>query len=167
MESTVHQHFKIAVDTLLNDKKAASKKEIAEKIGMSPSYFSELLKNRINLSAEHIQKFCIYYLVDPWFIFGETKDIFASTPIAKPQKPLVNDSNFETSPPRKSGNVSPTLAKNVSPTVSPTPTICQNCEEKERLIDALQEVIEAQRMALQAQQTALDLLSPAEKKKAG
>lgn len=143
MENTVNEQFKIVISTLIEQKKAKSKKEIADNLGMSPSYFSELLKDRINLSADHIQKICNNYNIDPRFIFGKSPFIFDNTPHYKIDEQYVSMVLEDYTPYAKTPNVSPKPSKNVSPTVSPTHENCRICDEKERIISSMEITIEA------------------------
>lgn len=170
MENAVLQHFKNAVSYLIAEKKAKSKKDIASVLGLSPSYFSELLNNRINLSADHIQKFCSEYNVSPLYIFGKSAEIFDNTPDHTYDNRGHYASDLERSPILKRPFVSPTLSKSVSPTVSPTHENCKICEEKERIIHSMQNTIDAQNDSIRAMKKLLEYLNQehdSSKKQAG
>jgi transcriptional regulator with XRE-family HTH domain len=156
MEKTVNEGFKNAVLEVIQRGFAQSKKEIAQKMGLSPSYFSELLNNRINLSAENLQKFCIIYSYSPDYILGISvrKNVYTPTDFSgvsvvnEPKETYSLPFKNEKLDPKQVKKLDPTLdptAKNVSPTVSPTHEKCQICDEKERVIAGQQEIIQALR----------------------
>lgn len=157
MQSPVLQRFKNAVDYLKSAKIAKSIKDIGNSMGMSPSYFSEILHERIKLTADHLQIFCNTYGINPMYLFGFSENILSSTPYQSRPNRIDLVSEDEVTPPQKTGFVSPKSGKNVSPTVSPTQENCRICEEKERLIESMLGTIEAQRDSINALKSLLDV----------
>jgi transcriptional regulator with XRE-family HTH domain len=145
MEKTVNEGFKNAVLEVIERGFAHSKKEIAQKMGLSPSYFSELLNNRINLSAENLQKFCMIYSYSPDYILGISVRKNVYTPTDFSGVSVVNEPKETYSPPAKSEKLDPKHVKKLDPTLDPTHKNCQICEEKERVIAGQQEIIQALR----------------------
>lgn len=142
MEQSVLQRFKKSVEYLKEAKIAKSQKEIGNAMGVSPSYFSEILHDRIKLTAEHIQIFCTEYRVNPLYLFGTSENILASTPYHESQKRIDLATDYEASPSAKSIFVTPKTGKNVTPTVTPTQENCRICEEKDKRIAEQQARIE-------------------------
>jgi transcriptional regulator with XRE-family HTH domain len=142
MEIPVIERFKKAVEDVIDAGLAKSKKEIASELGFSPSYLSEILNNRINLSAENLQKFCRRYEQSADTILGILIKKNAYTPPSHEANNIINEPTTEYTLVPKTGNVSPKTTKTVSPTVSPTlePTLenCLICAEKERVIESLE-----------------------------
>lgn len=78
MEETVNQRFNKAVTHLLETKKASNKKQIAESLQVSPSYFTEILKERLKISADLLQIFLSKWQINPNYIFGSSEQILIS-----------------------------------------------------------------------------------------
>jgi transcriptional regulator with XRE-family HTH domain len=143
MELSVLEQFKSAVDVLISSKKVKSKKDLALSMGISPSYLTELLKNRINLSAEHIQRFCSIYSVDPRYIFGKSGSVFYNTPTFKYESDADMIVREDDTPSYKSEKLHPKQAEILHPTLHPTPKNCPICIEKERIIASMEITIDA------------------------
>ncbi|GAA5027549.1 hypothetical protein GCM10011506_16420 [Marivirga lumbricoides] len=75
MKETVNQRFNKAVNYLLETKRANNKKQIAESLEVSPSYFTEILKERLKISGDLLQIFLNKWQIDPNFIFGNSDQI--------------------------------------------------------------------------------------------
>jgi phage repressor protein C with HTH and peptisase S24 domain len=124
MEKPVIERFKKAIDYLVKEKIAATKKEIASKLGVSPSYFSEILNYRINLSADLLQRFLNSYPVNPAYIFSISDNLKAYTPTSKGASIMLKQGEKAHTPTPSQGvsseNVRPTSGKTVRPTVRPT-----------------------------------------------
>lgn len=75
MSTKITERFSEAVDHLISTKVAKNKKVIAESMDLKPNYFSELLKGRIEMKADLIQRFCNSWPVDVNYILGlKSKD---------------------------------------------------------------------------------------------
>lgn len=71
-KNTLNSRFISCVNSLLDGKIAHSKKEISEKLNISPSLLSEILKSRMNVSAELLALIAYNYNVNPaWLLLGE------------------------------------------------------------------------------------------------
>lgn len=81
MEKTVNQRFTEVVDYLLDTKTVPSKKQLAADLGVSPSYFTEILKERLKIGADTLQKFFTLYPSYMPYIFGLSESILTRTPI--------------------------------------------------------------------------------------
>ena len=79
MKETVNQRFNKAVNYLLETKRALSKKQIAESLDVSPSYFTEILKERLKISGDLLQIFLSKWQVNPNFIFSNSEQILEQT----------------------------------------------------------------------------------------
>lgn len=75
MEKTINQRFKEVVDFLTGNKLVKSKKDIALQLGISQSYLSEILNNRIKISGDFLQIFFNKFGINPNYIFGTSADI--------------------------------------------------------------------------------------------
>ena len=158
MEKTVNEGFKNAVLEVIERGFAKSKKEIAEKMGLSPSYFSELLNNRINLSAENLQKFCMIYSYSPDYILGISVRKNVYTPTDFSGLSVVNEPLGAYSPPSKNEKLDPKQVKKLDPTLYPTHKNTSEIDEKERLIQAQREIIEGNKETIQALKETIELL---------
>jgi phage repressor protein C with HTH and peptisase S24 domain len=98
--------------------------QFAHKIGVSPSMITDIRKERTNPGVNAIRGIVSTFKeINPyWLLTGEGKMIknIAHTPEAKKEINYVNKPFEAFTPSGKSTNVSPTLGKTVSPTVSPT-----------------------------------------------
>lgn len=167
MESTVLQRFKKSVEYLKETKIAKSQKDIGTSMGVSPSYFSEILHDRIKLTAEHIQIFCTAYNVNPLYIFGVSDSVLLPTPYPTNPKRIDFAHDSDASPLPKSVFVSPKTTKNVSPTVSPTHENCRICDEKERVILQQKETIQVLKEVIHLLREKLHEAIPDQKKSVG
>ncbi len=69
---TINERFKKVVLYLVDSKIAKSKKEIAQNINIKPQNLTEILGNRIIVSAETIAYMCEYYNVSAdWLLTGK------------------------------------------------------------------------------------------------
>lgn len=80
MEKTVNQRFTEVVDYLLDTKAVPSKKQLATDLGVSPSYFTEILKERMKIGADTLQKFFMLHPKYVAYIFGLSDNFLSSTP---------------------------------------------------------------------------------------
>ena len=120
MEHTVNERFNEVIKYLLDSNKASSKKQIAESLHVSPSYFTEILKGRIKISGDLIQIFLSIWDINSNYLFGISDQISVYTPPYNKPYNALHDLIGESTPRYSKGNVSPKQGKNVSPTVSPT-----------------------------------------------
>lgn len=80
MEKTINQRFKEVVNFLTGSKIVRSKKDIALQLGISQSYLSEILNNRIKISGDFLQIFFNKFGINPNYIFGISSDILLQQP---------------------------------------------------------------------------------------
>ena len=128
MKTPVIQRFNKAIEYLLSNKIAKTKKELAKSIGVSPSYFSEILKKRINLSAEHLQTFLIEWPINPSYIFSISDQISAHNPyptsdnmVGEPVSNAYSPHASSVIEADSSNKLHPTRPKKLHPTLHPTP----------------------------------------------
>lgn len=128
----VNSRFCQAVAYLLDNDLAKSKKDVAERLGISAPKLSEILKGRMKAGVDEIQKICIEYHVrlDYLFFGGEEGEI------------LKEDVNLNVNP---SVNLSSEKVKE-----DPPPGPCPNCEVLHQLIDAKDAQITAQHDAIES-----------------
>ncbi len=71
-KNLINQQFKQAVELILSRNYSKSKAELAEKLGISPSKFSEILNNRMNVGADLLAQLTIQFPISPeWLLTGE------------------------------------------------------------------------------------------------
>jgi len=75
-EKAITERFSAAVDWVISNKKEKWKASIAEKLGMTPSNFSEILHFRICVSTEVLADFCVLYNVNPIWILTGTGSLY-------------------------------------------------------------------------------------------
>jgi len=101
--------------------------DFAQKIGISPSTFTEIRKGRSNAGLNVIQGTVSKFTnINPvWLLTGKGKMYvnYVSTPDVNKGEYDLNEPHSEYSPNATSQNVSPKHPKSVSPTVSPTPKL--------------------------------------------
>lgn len=69
---TINQRFIDSVNLLISSKKVHLKSEIAEKLNIKKSTFSEILNLRMSISTEAIANFCDLYEINPtWLLTGK------------------------------------------------------------------------------------------------
>ena len=98
-----------------------------------------------------------------WLVTGKKRNTLYPTI----QKRIDLAADPDVTPDVKSVFVSPKSTKIVSPTVSPTQENCKICEEKERLIDALQSQVRDQQKTIDFMCKSLEVLTNDGKKQAG
>lgn len=133
MEKTINQRFKVVVDFLTGNKLVKSKKDIALQLGISQSYLSEILNNRIKISGDFLQIFFNKFGINPNYIFGTSTDILLQQPnkLAEPATVYL--------PVRLSKNDTPAAQKHDAPADTPNlnfgvPKVVSVNENNEELI---------------------------------
>ncbi|WP_339700019.1 hypothetical protein [uncultured Roseivirga sp.] len=145
MQEPVIERFINAIRRLLEDKIANSQKEIAETLSLSSSYFTELMKKRINLSADHVQNFLISWPVNPSYIFSLSDEIYRNTPSTTSELDSVNEPSGTYTPSYKTASPRPKTAE----LPRPTHYIEELLTEKDRVISTQREALEAQKQTIQ------------------
>lgn len=137
MQKSVIVRFNSVIEGLLDSNIVSSKREIAKKIGVSPSYFTEIMKGRIRLSADHIQKICTVFQLNP-SIFFDTDNAYT------PSLSIGNEGYdpYSTAPSKRN------LTAKKGDMVNQTDVIDQLLEEKDRVITVQREVITTQQKAI-------------------
>lgn len=144
MEKTINQRFKEVVDFLTGNKLVKSKKDIALQLGISQSYLSEILNNRIKISGDFLQIFFIKFGINPNYIFGTSSDILLqqSNTAAEQKAHLVNEPAVVYSRTKVSKNDTPALRKPDAPADTPNlnfgvPKVVSVNENNEELISLI------------------------------
>lgn len=75
MEKPVRERFINAVTYLLENELAPSKKEIAASMGKNSSWITEVLKRRMGIKPEMLQKFLDSWPVNPDYIYHRSEEI--------------------------------------------------------------------------------------------
>lgn len=71
-EIAINERVIEAIKHILSSKIESSKAELAEKLGVKPAKFSEILNKRMKAGMDIIQKLCIDYEISAdWLITGE------------------------------------------------------------------------------------------------
>ncbi len=71
-EIAINERVIEAINFILSSKIESSKAELAEKFGVKPAKFSEILNKRMKAGMDIIQKLCIDYEISAdWLITGE------------------------------------------------------------------------------------------------
>lgn len=123
MEKTTTDRLIEVIAYLKQHKIIKSKKDFAEKMGVSPSYITELLHNRIKVSAKHLQTFFDIWGVNSAYILGNSDEILASTPSSSQSLGTVSEPVEDYSHTTNQRKLSPTSSKILSPALSPTPNL--------------------------------------------
>lgn len=118
-KNAINKRFIKAVGTVIEDGLAKNKKEISLNLGISPSRFSEILNERMNVGLDIIQNFCNQYSVNYYYIFENSSDFYAH---------LNAHLNAHLQP--KNQGFSELSQKDNN--------VCESCQEKERIIIALE-----------------------------
>lgn len=134
MEESVNQRFNLSSKELIREGYAASKKEIAEKLGVTPQYFTELVKGRIKLSLDFIKKYTNEFPVNMYYLIGD------SDVILRGESSSYRASSIISEPSGSYGNATDRSDKdlkrgiNERQNLSQTSDICSKCSDKERII---------------------------------
>lgn len=71
-EIAINERVIEAIKQILSSKIESNKAELAEKLGVKPAKFSEILNKRMKAGMDVIQKLCIVYAISAdWLITGE------------------------------------------------------------------------------------------------
>lgn len=98
-KNLINQQFKMVVEVLLEKNFSKSKADLADKLGISPSKFSEILNNRMNVSADLLAKLTVHFpfLSPEWLLTGQgemlrqAESLPTATPATAPSEgiPLI------------------------------------------------------------------------------
>lgn len=91
MESSINQRFNNSLKILITQGHASTKKEIAEKMGVSPQYFTELVKDRIKLSLDFIKKYTNTFPVNLYYLMGDSDDALCTIPTSNRVSSMVSE----------------------------------------------------------------------------
>ena len=75
----INKRFQDAVDWIISNRKEKNKTLIASKLNISKSKFSEILNDRMNVSAELIAGLYLYYDINPEWILTGQNDLYKNT----------------------------------------------------------------------------------------
>jgi hypothetical protein len=80
MKNTINQRFIDVINFLLNNGVESNKAIIAQQLGLKASLFSEILKQRVNVSVDHIVKLSENWNIDSnWLLTGKGEMIKEET----------------------------------------------------------------------------------------
>lgn len=128
---SINQRFIFSVEYIISENIVEKKKDIADILGITPSKFSEILNERMNVSAELLSIFSIKFGISvEWLLTGEGEMIKLE------DKKELNYSDS-------------TSATNESP-IKPGSKKCELCKEKDNQIADLKERILYQEQTIQA-----------------
>lgn len=116
-KAAIDARFRITVEEVLKQKKAASPTEMGVVLGISPQSFTEIMKERQGPTTPVVQKLCKEYGVNIGFIFFNEQPMFteiAPTPAAKTGKQQKNTENISEPHAHYRGTVSENVSLNVS-----------------------------------------------------
>jgi len=67
-KTSINQRFATSVNSIKN----TTKSEIAKKLGLKNSTFSEIMKGRMNVGTDHIARFCsVFRISELWLLTGQ------------------------------------------------------------------------------------------------
>ncbi|RAJ35398.1 LexA family transcriptional regulator [Pedobacter cryoconitis] len=137
MEKTINQRFKEVVDFLTRDKIVKSKKDIALQLGISQSYLSEILNNRIKISGDFLQIFFNKFGINPNYIFGTSSDILVqpSNLLAEPQAVYSKTTGSKNDTPALQKHDTPADPPNLNFGVPKVVSVNENNEELISLVN--------------------------------
>ncbi|MBS4064187.1 MAG: helix-turn-helix domain-containing protein [Chitinophagaceae bacterium] len=144
--------------------------DFARHLGVTPQTLSNW-KSRGTFDINIVYTKCLF--INPhWLITGEGQMLKNQlkneyTPPENPRIDFVSDTEINTTPTPKTVKLSPKTGEKLSPTLSPTDENCKICDQKERVIQALEEVIKTQKMTILALRETMDHLGGDTKKQAG
>ena len=153
IKDSINKRFIKAVEKVINDNVAKNKREIADVLEISPSKFSEILKERMNAGLDNIQKFCSHYGVNYYYIFEEKGDFYVNLNVNLNVNLKRKNNTLESGANLRS-NQNPNLKQKQYPGPENNPpfvidesrqkyqTECVICKEKERIISTLESKIE-------------------------
>lgn len=154
LKDSINKRFIKAVERVISDNVAKNKREIADVLEISPSKFSEILKERMNAGLDIIQKFCSHYNVNYYYIFEEKGDFYVNLNVNLNVNLRRKNSTSESDINLRS-NKNPNLKQKQYPgPESNMPTVidesgqkyhaeCIICKEKDRTIKALEGEIQS------------------------
>jgi transcriptional regulator with XRE-family HTH domain len=174
----INSRFLNTYNFLLNSRLVTNKADFAKKLGISNSMITDISKNRTKPGLSVLRNIVLNFpeINIEWLIAGEgemlKKDVkSASTPVPNEGKTPRSLDQIDDSTPHNceeyTGNVTPNRLKNVTPTVTPTPSTCPICAEKERVIESMEITIEALMDANQVLKDRLEDCLPKKQRKAG
>jgi DNA-directed RNA polymerase subunit M/transcription elongation factor TFIIS len=144
--------------------------DFARYLGITPQTLSNW-KSRGTFDIHIVYTKCLF--INPhWLITGDGQMLKNhqkneySPPETGPIE-FVSDTEINSTPTHKSEKLSPKTQEKLSPTLSPTEENCKICEEKERLIDALQSQVRDQQKTIDFMYKSLEVLTNDGKKQAG
>ncbi len=129
MESEFRSRFVLLFELVENAGLVKSRADVAARLSYRPQAFNEILKGRTNVGLDLIQKFCIEFGANPEYLVLGTGVYF------REKNQYLNPHGQESALglPKKE-----TIDENCSA------EICLQCNEKERIITALQKIITTQ-----------------------
>lgn len=129
MESEFRSRFVLLFELVENAGLVKSRADVAARLSYRPQAFNEILKGRTNVGLDLIQKFCIEFGANPEYLVLGTGTYF-------------REKNQYLNPHGQDVSLSQTKPLEAQGDNSSVP--CSQCNEKERIISALQKIITAQ-----------------------